>query len=108
MKAAGTRFLSLLGVTFAAATATLAFGIVPFRDWLDQRQVNQDLRAQVEKLEQANRAYELRIDALNTDEEIEERARREYNLVLPDEEAYAVLPPPAPARQLPGVWPFNR
>ena len=70
--------------------------------------MNQDLRDQVDELERANRAYELRIDALNTDEEIEERARREYNLVLPDEEAYAVLPPPAPARQLPGVWPFNR
>ncbi len=107
MKVAGTRFLPFLGVTLAVATATLAFGVVPFRDWLNQRQVNLDLRVQVEELEQANRVYELRIDALNTDEEIEERARREYNLVLPDEEAYAVLPPPAAVRQLPGVWPFN-
>ena len=90
MKAAGTRFLSLLGVTLAAVVATLAFGVVPFRDWLDQRQVNQDLRAQVDELEQANRDYELRIDALNTDEEIEERARREYNLGLGQRRADAV------------------
>ncbi len=98
----------MVGVALAAATATLAFGVVPFRDWLEQRQVNEDLRAQVQELEDVNRAYELRIDALNTDEEIEERARREYNLVRPDEEAYAVLPPPSPLRQIPGVWPFNR
>ncbi len=107
MKPAAARRLSLVGVVLAAATATLAFGVVPFRDWLDQREVNERLRAQVEELEAVNRAYELRIDALNTDEEIEARAREEYNLVRPDEEAYAVLPPSAPVRQFPGVWPFG-
>ena len=48
----------------------------------------------------------LRIDALNTDEEIERRARSEYNLIRPDEEAYAVLPPPRSEYPVPGIWPF--
>ena len=102
------RRLGVLGLAVLVFVAVLGLGVVPFRDWLDQRETLGDLRGQVSDIEHQNRAYELRVDALNTDEEIEERARREYNLVLPDEEAYAVLPPPAPARQLPGVWPFNR
>ncbi len=108
MRPAITRRLAFLGVTVAAMLAALTLGVVPFRDWLEQRERTTELRVEVAEVEAVNQSYEERIDALNTDEEIEERARREYNLVLPDEEAYAVLPPPALARQLPGVWPFNR
>jgi len=48
-----------------------------------------------------------RIRLLNTDEEIERLARRDFNLVFPGEEAYAVLPPPPKAVSLPDAWPFN-
>ena len=108
MRPAVARRLSLLGVALAVATAALAFGVVPFRDWLDQRQVNDELRVRVEAVEVVNRAYEQRIDALNTDEEIERLARRDFNLVHPDEEAYAVVPPPVPPHRVPGIWPFDR
>ena len=108
MRPAVARRLSLLGVALAAATAALAFGVVPFRDWLDQRQVNDELRARVEAVEVVNRAYEQRIDALNTAEEIERRARRDFTLAHPDEEAYAVVPPPGPPHRVPGIWPFDR
>jgi len=43
-----------------------------------------------------------------TDEEIERRARRDFNLVHPDEEAYAVVPPPVSPHRVPGIWPFDR
>ena len=108
MRPAVARRLSLLGVALAVVAAALAFGVVPFRDWLDQRQVNDELRARVEAVEVVNQAYEQRIDALNTDEEIERRARRDFNLVHPDEEAYAVVPPPVPPHRVPGIWPFDR
>ena len=88
----------------AAVAAALALGVVPFRDWLEQRA---DLQAQVDEVDAVNREYEDRIDALNTDEEIERRARSDYNLIRLDEEAYAVLPPPRTEHQVPGIWPFG-
>jgi cell division protein FtsB len=103
------RLLRRLGVAGLAAmvlVAVLGLGVVPFQNWLDQRETLADLGQQVAEVDRQNQAYELRIDALNTDEEIERRAREEYNLVRPDEEAYAVLPPPDEVGDLPTIWPF--
>ena len=102
-----TRRLSLLAVTLTSVAAALALGVVPVRDWLEQRVRTTDLQAQVEVVEALNSGYEDRIDALNTDEEIERRARSDYNLVMPDEEAYAVVPPPRVEHPVPGSWPFG-
>ena len=102
-----TRRFSLLAVTLTAVAAALALGVVPFQDWFEQSERTADLQAQVEEVEALNSGYEDRIDALNTDEEIERRARAEYNLVRPDEEAYAVLPPPDESVAVPGIWPFR-
>jgi cell division protein FtsB len=101
------RRLGVLGLTVLVFVAVLGLGVVPFRDWLDQRETLGDLREQVAEIERQNRDYELRADALNTDEEIERRARAEYNLVRSDEEAYAVLPPPDEVVVIPGIWPFR-
>ena len=107
MRSGTTRRLSLLGVTLAAVAAALTLGVVPFRDWLEQRERTADLQAQVDEVDAVNREYEDRIDALNTDEEIERRARSDYNLIQPGEEAFAVLPPPRTEHQVPGIWPFG-
>ena len=101
------RFLFPIGAVVVVVGIILAFGIDPFSDWLDQRSDSTSLRSQVEEVERRNKEYELQIDALNTDEEIERRAREEYNLVRPEEEAYAVLPPRPAAHRIKGVWPFN-
>jgi cell division protein FtsB len=101
------RRLGVLGLTVLVFVAVLGLGVVPFRDWLDQRETLTGLREQVADIERQNHDYELRADALNTDEEIERRARAEYNLVRPDEEAYAVLPPPDESVAVPGIWPFR-
>jgi len=101
------RLLVPLGVVVVVVGITLAFGIDPFSDWLDQRSDTTSLERQVNAVEERNKEYELLIDALNTDEEIERRAREEYNLVRPEEEAYGVLPPPPAAHRIQGVWPFN-
>lgn len=107
MSASFLKRLVLLGVMVAASAAVLVVGVVPVRDWLDQRSTTGELLAELAEVEAVNAAYRDRIDALNTDEEIERRARAEYNLVRPGEEAYAVLPPPLPAdRGITGVWPF--
>ena len=106
MSASFLKRLVLLGVMVAASAAVLVVGVVPVRVWLDERSTTGELLAELAEVEAVNAAYRDRIDALNTDEEIERRARAEYNLVRPDEEAYAVLPPPPADRGITGVWPF--
>jgi len=106
MSASLLKRLVLFGVMVAASVSVLVVGMVPVRDWLDQRSTTEELSAELAEVEALNAAYRDRIDALNTDEEIERRARAEYNLVRPDEEAYAVLPPPSADRGITAVWPF--
>ena len=84
------RRLGVLGLTVLVFVAVLGLGVVPFRDWLDQRETLGDLREQVAEIDRQNRDYELRVDALNT-----------------DEEAYAILPPPDEVVVIPGIWPFR-
>ena len=106
MSASLLKRLVLFGVMVAASVSVLVVGMVPVRDWLDQRSTTEELSAELAEVEAVNASYRDRIDALNTDEEIERRARAEYNLVRPDEEAYAVLPPPSADRGITAVWPF--
>lgn len=107
MSNSGRRRFALLGVMAAASAVVLVVGMVPVREWFDQRSATGELLAELAEVEAINSAYRDRIDALNTDEEIERRARADYNLVRPDEEAYAVLPPPPAAQRITGVWPFT-
>ena len=106
MSASFLKRLVLLGIMVGASASVLVVGMVPVRDWMDQRLTTGELLVELAEVEAVNAAYRDRIDALNTDEEIERRARAEYNLVRPDEEAYAVLPPPPADRGITGVWPF--
>ena len=106
MSASFLKRLVLLGVMVAASTAVLVVGMVPVRDWLAQRSPTEELLAELAEVEAVHPAYRDRIDALNTDEEIERRARAEYNLVRPGEDAYAGLPPPAADRGITAGWPF--
>jgi len=99
--------LVLLGIMVGASATVVVVGMVPVRDWLDQRSTTGELLAELAEVEAVNAAYRDRIDALNTDEEIERRARAEYNLVRFNEEAYAVLPPPDEVVAIPGIWPFR-
>ena len=107
MRPAATRRLILVLVAVTAAAAALPLGVVPFRDWLEQRDRTAELRIEVEAVEAVNRGYEERIDALGTDDEIERRAREDYGLIRPDEEAYAIPPSPRTEKQIPGLWPFG-
>jgi cell division protein FtsB len=90
-----------------AVVAGLAIGVFPTRTWLDQRQATEDATERLRVLRAQNDALEERIERLQTAEEIERIAREQYNLVMPGEEAYAVLPPPLPPIDLPPVFPFG-
>jgi cell division protein FtsB len=100
------RRLGLLGGT-AGFAALLAIGVFPTRTWLDQRASTAEAESSLHILREQNEALEDRIARLEDDSEIERLAREQYNLVLPGEEAYVVLPPPLPPLDLPPIWPFG-
>lgn len=91
----------------AALLGVLAIGLFPTQTFLQQRATTAEVEERLEVLRAQNEAYEARIEALQTDEEVERVAREQYNLAFPGEEAYAVLPAPLPPLDLPAVWPYG-
>jgi len=91
----------------AALLGALAIGLFPTQTFLEQRADTAEVQERLEVLRTQNEAFEDRIEALQTDEEIERVAREQYNLAYPGEEAYAVLPAPLPPLDLPPVWPYG-
>ena len=89
----------LIGVLFVA--------VFPTRTWWAQRAEMKGATEQLQVLDEQNTLLAARVDALQSDDEIERLAREQYNLVFPGEEAYAVLPAPLPELSLPTVWPFG-
>lgn len=85
----------------------LFIGVYPIRTYLAQRSALSSKQEQLQVLRAQNARLDQRVQALNTDAEIERLARERYNLVRPGEEAYALLPPPPAPIQLPPVWPFT-
>lgn len=79
----------------AAAGVTLAILVLvvfPTRSFLRERANLNSTAHQLQSLNADNRQLSDQIGRLNTDSEIERLARKNYGLVKPGEEAYAVLP----------------
>ncbi|MGH9136496.1 MAG: FtsB family cell division protein [Acidimicrobiales bacterium] len=89
------------------AVGFLFVAVFPTRALLAQRSATGDAREQLAVIERANAELEARVEALQTDAEIERLAREQYRLVRPGEEAYAILPAPAPPVPVPDAWPFG-
>lgn len=104
-----TRWIRPLLVAAAAVAtmALLALYVFPTRTWIDQRAAIAETEASLDALAAEREALEARVAELDTDSEIELIARTQYGLVLPGEEAYAVLPAPEQPVELPAVWPFG-
>ena len=90
-----------------ALLGALAIGLFPTQTFLEQRATTAEVEERLEVLRAQNEAFEARIEALQTEEEIERLAREQYNLAYPGEEAYAVLPAPLPPLDLPPLWPYG-
>jgi cell division protein FtsB len=86
---------------------TLALGVFPTRTYLEKKQQVSLAQQQLDNLTRENDEMQARVDQLQTSEEIEAIARRDYQLVLPGEESYVILPPPEEPVQLPEGWPFD-
>lgn len=73
--------------------AIFVFGVFPTGSYLEQREQLDDAEGQLAELQAENSELEAQIVRLESDAEIERVAREEFNLVLPNEESYLVLPP---------------
>ena len=80
--------LALLGV--------LLLAVFPARAWVAQRHERARVATSVQEMATQNRRLEDRVRLLQTDAEIERLARKDYNLVRPGEDAFAILPSAAP------------
>ena len=91
----------------AALFAGLVYFVFPTQTWLEQRAEASELDESLEQLRAEQAALRADISRMRTPEEVERIARRDFGLVFPGEEAFAMLPaPPAPV-DIPGSWPFS-
>ncbi len=98
----------LLAALAVATIVALAVYVFPTRTWLDQRAALDETRTELDGLRAQRAELEARVDLLDEDAEIERIARSQFGLVLPGEEAYAVLPAPLPDLRFPPSWIFGR
>jgi cell division protein FtsB len=87
--------------------AVVVIGVFPTRSYLSQRQAIATAEEQVRGLTGTNDTVQAQVDRLQTDAEIEARARN-YGWVKPGEEQYHILLAPQDAPKVPDVWPFSR
>jgi len=91
----------------ATIVGALSLSVFPARTWLGQQQAISASKAQLAELDAELEALQSRLEALDSPEEIERLARERYNMVRPGEEAYSILPVPAPTLDIPPGWPFT-
>ena len=87
--------VATLGLVLVLFTA-----VFPTRTFLAQRSATSAAQEQLAVLREQSAALDARARLLQDDAEIERLAREHYNLVMPGEEAYAMLPA-APPTTLP-------
>ena len=86
------RLVARIGVGLVIL-AVFVFGVFPTDRFIDQREQLDKSQKELDELLIENADLQARVDRLESDEEIERVARDEYDLVYPNEEVYAVLPP---------------
>jgi cell division protein FtsB len=83
--------LLLVGLAFVAVLFAFVY---PTRTYLHQRQQLNDAERRLEVLKQSTKALEHDSERLQTDAEVERRAREDYGLVRPGETPYVLVPAP--------------
>lgn len=97
------RLRRLAVVVSALLVLALFVAVFPTRTWLSQRASLASASSQLSTVERQDQVLSDQVRLLQTDSEVERLARRDYGLVMPGEQAYAILPA-AGASASPGVW----
>jgi cell division protein FtsB len=82
----------ILFVVVLALMVLAGLGVLPAKTWFSQRSKMQAAEAELARIEAESADLERRFERLGTDEEIELRARRDFDLVYPGEESYRIVP----------------
>ncbi len=79
-------------VSCLAAAVLVGLAVVPVRTWLGQQRKMDEAREEMARIEAEVSDLEQKLVRLQTDAEIERRARQDFDLVFPEEESYRILP----------------
>lgn len=87
-----TKFVAraVLGIVILAI---FVFGVFPTGSYVEQRNELNDAEQELTELRAENADLEDRVERLESDEAIENKARADYGLEGPDDESYLILPP---------------
>lgn len=81
---------AVLGVVILAI---FVFGVFPTGSYVDQRSELNDAEQELVELQAENEQLEQRVERLESDDAIENKARADYGLERPEDESYLILPP---------------
>lgn len=73
--------------------AIFVFGVFPTGSYVDQRSELNDAEQELVELQAENEQLEQRVERLESDDAIENKARADYGLERPEDESYLILPP---------------
>ena len=90
----GRARLALIALALAAFLFLFVF---PTRSYLQQRRQVANAQHDVDVLKQQNQKLVVEAQKLQSNAEVERRARQEFNMAYPGEQVYKVLPKPAAA-----------
>lgn len=96
----------------ALAGTVLAVGVLfvaaaPVNTYRTQQQTTADAQAELAEVKAERARVQAETALLETDAEIERRAREDFGFQRPGEETYNILPAPTEPIGLPDVWPFT-
>ena len=80
---------------------------VPARDYFDQQAATRDTQDQLDQLDDEIADLHERQERLQDPDYIAQVARERYNMARPEEQVFAVLPPPPAPLPIPTGWPFD-
>lgn len=101
------------GVIVGSLVATvLAIGVLfvaaaPINTYRSQQQTTDEAEAELAEVQAERARVRAETALLETDAEIERRAREDFGFQRPGEETYNILPAPTDPIGLPDVWPFT-
>ncbi len=79
-------------ITCLSLAVLVGLAVVPVRTWLSQKEKTRQAETEISRIDQDIASLERQLDQLQTDAEIERRARQDFDLVYPGEESYRILP----------------
>lgn len=86
----------MMPILFVVCLAMVVFAglaVLPAKTWFSQREKTTEAEAEILRLEAETAQLEQELRLLATDEEVERRARKDFDLVYPGEESYRIQQP---------------